>query len=66
MAAPAHVCDVSVLALLNPKTSRFVGLTSFGAETDFDGPRIYIYMILYLYLIFRVDSIRLSNKGPSC
>jgi hypothetical protein len=61
------VCDVSALALLNPKASRFVGLTSCRCRVRFRWPsNIYIYIILYLYLIFRVDSIGLSNKGPSC
>ena len=34
-----HLYDVSALALLNPKTSRFVGqVTSYRSESNFDGP----------------------------
>src|SRR6266571_4342789 len=36
------LCDVSALALLSPKTSRFVGLTTYRCRVRFRGPGSYI------------------------
>ena len=33
-----QLCDVSALALLSPKTSRFVGLTTYRCRVRFRGP----------------------------
>ena len=41
-----QLCDVSALALLSPKTSRFVGLTTYRCRVRFRGPDCGYYIII--------------------
>jgi len=44
---PRTMCDVAALALLNPKTSRFVGLTLYRCRVRFRWPLLYYIVIFY-------------------
>ena len=47
--------DVSMLALLSPKTSRFVGLTMYRYRVRFQGPSKDIYITVFINNFFIVS-----------
>jgi hypothetical protein len=46
-----QLCDVSALALLSPKTSRFVGLTTYRCRVRFRGPTVEYSLYYYIRYI---------------
>ena len=55
-----QLCDVSALALLSPKTSRFVGPTTYRCRVRFQGLiKLYINLKKYIFLVIKVKYFKL-------